>query len=120
MKYEELTGKIIGCAFKVHRRLGPGFPERFYQKALLIELNKSGLLCGSEIEKKVMYEGVLIGTRRLDVIVNDIILVELKAISELDKACYNKILNYLKIFEIEVGLLFNFGQESLVYKRFVN
>ena len=120
MKLEELTGKIIGCAMKVHRKLGPGFPERFYHKAVIIEFEKSGLLFGSEIEKKVMYEGEFLGKRRLDLLVENCVLVELKAIAELDKSSFNTILNYLHIFEIEVGLLINFGKDSLEFRRLVN
>lgn len=119
-KFADLTEKIIGCAMKVHRYFGPGFPEVIYQRALVIELEKLGLACKSEVEKDVYYEEHFIGKRRLDLFVEDKVLVELKAVSELDKAAFNKILNYLHVFKIEVGLLLNFGCESLQYKRFVN
>jgi GxxExxY protein len=79
-----------------------------------------GLKCRAEVEKDIYYEENFIGKRRLDLIVEDKVLVELKAISELDKSSYNKIINYLRIFKVEVGLLLNFGTESLQYKRFIN
>jgi GxxExxY protein len=104
---------------KVHSWFGPGFPEIIYQRSLLIELEKAGLKCRAEVEKDVFYEETFVGKRRLDVIVEENILVELKAIGELDNSCYNKIINYLRVFKIEVGLLLNFGTQSLQFKRFV-
>jgi GxxExxY protein len=118
-KYSDVTEKIIGCAMKVHSWFGPGFPEIIYQRSLLIELEKAGLKCRAEVEKDVFYEETFVGKRRLDVIVEENILVELKAIGELDNSCYNKIINYLRVFKIEVGLLLNFGTQSLQFKRFV-
>ncbi|MGD5408089.1 GxxExxY protein, partial [Xanthomonas citri pv. citri] len=102
LKFPDITGKIIGCAMKVHQFFGQGFPENIYQRALIIELEKVGLKCRSEVEKDVYYEEHFIGKRRLDLIIEDVVLVELKAIAELDKASYNKIVNYLKVFKIEV------------------
>ena len=119
-KYSELTGKIIGCAMKVHRVIGPGFPEIIYTRCLLIELKKSSLSCEAEIEKDIYYEGIKVGSRRLDLIVNNTVIVELKAVTEIEPLFYNQIINYLKIFKIEIGLLINFGNTSLQYKRFAN
>lgn len=104
---------------KVHSWFGPGFPEIIYQRSLLIELERAGLKSRAEVEKDVYYEDVLVGKRRLDIIVEENILVELKAIGELDNGCYNKIINYLRVFKIELGLLLNFGTPSLQFKRFV-
>lgn len=104
---------------KVHRYFGLGFPEIIYQRALMIELEKQGLKCLAEVKKDLYYEERFIGKRRLDLLIEDKVLVEMKAISELDKAAYSKVLNYLNVFKIEVGLLLNFGCESLQYKRFV-
>ena len=118
--HADITEKIIGCAMKVHRYFGLGFPENIYRRALVVELEKIGLKCKAEVEKDIYYAEHFIGKRRLDLIVEDKVLVELKAISELDKAAYNKMINYLNVFKIEVGLLLNFGFESLQYKRFVN
>ena len=119
-KHSELTGKIIGCAMKVHRVIGPGFPEIIYMRCLLIELKNSGLSCEAEIEKDIYYEGIKVGSRRLDLLVNNTVIVELKAVTEVEPIFYNQIINYLKIFKIEVGLLINFGNISLQYRRFAN
>lgn len=105
---------------KVHRVIGPGFPEIIYMRCLLIELKNAGLMCEAEIEKDIFYEGIKVGSRRLDLLVNDIIIVELKAVSEVEPLFYNQVINYLKIFNMEVGLLLNFGNTSLQYRRFAN
>jgi GxxExxY protein len=119
LKYKELTGKIIGCAMKVHRYFGPGFPEIVYHRALKSELAKIGLKFKSEFEKDIYYEEVLISKRRLDLLVEDLVLVELKAVKELDSGDQFQIINYLRVFKIEVGLLLNFGSKSLQYKRYI-
>jgi GxxExxY protein len=119
-RHSELTGRIIGCAMKVHRVIGAGFPEVIYLRCLVIELKKAGLDCEIEVSKDIFYEGINVGARRLDLLVNKIVIVELKAVSEMEPLFYNQIINYLKIFSIEVGLLINFGNSSLQYKRFVN
>jgi GxxExxY protein len=120
MKYAEITQVVIGCAMKVHSYFGMGFPEIIYQRALVIELVNAGLVYGVEIEKDIYYYESFLGKRRLDIVVENKVLLELKAVSELDEACYNKIINYLKVFDLEVGLLLNFGAKSLQFKRFVN
>ena len=120
LKYHELTEKIIGCAMKVHRHFGLGFPEIVYERTLIIELEKIGLKLKQEIEKDIIYDDQLIYKRRLDLIVEDVILVELKAIKEVDNGDYNQILNYLRVFKLEVGLLINFGAPSLQFKRLIN
>jgi len=120
LKYHEITGQVIGCAMKVHRYFGPGFPEIVYQRTLMIELKIIPLVCDSEVEKEIFYEGHLITKRRLDLIVENNILVELKAVVEIDNSCYAQIINYLRVFNIEVGLLLNFGASSLQFKRFIN
>ena len=119
-KHSELTGKIIGCAMKVHRVIGPGFPEIIYMRCLLIELKKSGLSCEAEVERDIYYEGIKVGSRRLDLLVDNKVIVELKAVTEVEPLFYNQIINYLKIFKIEIGLLINFGNISLQYRRFAN
>ncbi len=120
LKYYELTEKIIGCAMKVHRYFGPGFPEIVYAKALMIEFDKLLLKYVHEFEKDIYYEDRYIAKRRLDLFVEGKVLVELKAISQTDDGDVNQIINYLRVFKIEVGLLLNFGAKSLYYKRFVN
>ena len=119
-KHSELTGKIIGCAMKVHRVIGPGFPEIIYMRCLIIELKNSGLSCEAEVERDIYYEGIKVGSRRLDLLVDNKVIVELKAVTEVEPLFYNQIINYLKIFKIEIGLLINFGNTSLQYKRFAN
>ena len=120
LKYHELTEKIIGCAMKVHRYFGPGFPEIVYKRALMVEFEKIGLLYKQEVEKDIIYEGKLIYKRRLDLIVQNIVLLELKATKEVDNGDYNQIINYLRVFKMEVGLLLNFGTLSLQFKRFIH
>ena len=120
LKHHELTEKIIGCAMKVHRHFGLGFPEIVYKRALIIELEKIGLKLKQEIEKDIIYDDRLIYKRRLDLIVEEVVLVELKAIKEIDNGDYNQILNYLRVFKLEVGLLINFGAPSLQFKRLIN
>ena len=119
-KHSELTGKIIGCAMKVHRVIGPGFPEIIYMRCLIIELKNSGLSCEAEVERDIYYEGIKVGSRRLDLLVDNKVIVELKAVTEVEPLFYNQIINYLKIFKIEIGLLINFGNISLQYRRFAN
>lgn len=120
LKYHELTEKIIGCAMKVHRYFGPGFPEVVYKRALIIELRKLGISCREEVVRDIIYEEKTIHKRRLDMLVEDVVLVELKAIKEIDNAEMNQILNYLRVFQIEVGLLLNFGGPSLFFKRYIH
>jgi GxxExxY protein len=97
-----------------------GFPEIVYKRALMIELKKAGLSFESEADRDIIYEQHLIAKRRLDLIVENKVLVELKAISETTNRDLAQIINYLNVFQIEVGLLLNFGQPSLYYKRFIN
>jgi GxxExxY protein len=118
-KYSATTEKIIGCAMKVHSWFGPGFPEIIYQRSLLIELEKAGLKCKAEVEEDVYYQDAFVGKRKLDIIVEERILLELKATAELDNSCYNKMMNYLRVFKVEVGLLLNFGTPSLQFRRFI-
>lgn len=120
MKYSELTENIISAAMKIHRSLGPGFPEIIYQRAFEVELKTRVITFKAEQELPVFYEGVLVGKRRLDLLVEGKVLVELKAVSEIEKKHMNQTLNYLEAFNVEIGLLLNFGLESLQIKRFIN
>ncbi len=120
LKYSELTEIIISAAMKVHRSLGPGFPEIIYQRAVEVELKNRNIVFKAEQELPVFYEGVLVGKRRLDLLVENKILIELKAVSEWEKKHFNQVLNYLEAFDVEIGLLLNFGLESLQIKRFIN
>lgn len=120
MIYEELTHKIIGCAMKVHSTLGNGFQEVIYQRALAIEMRKQGLDFTREMEMIIYYEEEEIGTRRVDFFVEGKIMVELKAIIELNDSNLNQCRNYLEAYNLPVGLLINFGSNSLQYKRIYN
>ena len=120
-KHSDLTHKIIGCAMQVHSHLGNGFQEVIYQRALAIELVKAGLNFEREWEVPIFYKDIIepIGTRRVDFLIDRIVLVELKAQIELNDTHINQILNYLKAYKMEVGLLINFGEKSLKFKRLV-
>jgi len=120
-KYSDITEKIIGASITVHKSLGGGnFTENIFHRALLLELSENGLAYESEKEMSVHYKGKLIGKKRVDVLVNEKVLIELKVVSQLEKIHFNQVINYPKVFNLEVGLLVNFGTESLQVKRFVN
>ena len=119
-KYSELTSKIIGCAMRVHSALGNGFQEVIYQRALKIEMTDSGLAFSREQEMPVYYKSQKIGTRRVDFLVKDVISVELKALIKLEDVHLAQAINYLEVYDLEVGLLINFGSKSLEFKRIVN
>ena len=120
MKYEDITKRIIGCAMKVHSTLGNGFQEVIYQRALAIEMSYSGLSFEREKEMEIFYRGESIGTRRVDFFVEGCIMVELKAITELADVHLAQAMNYLEAYNMEVGLLINFGARSLEFKRIHN
>lgn len=120
MKYEELTHKIIGCAMKVHSTLGNGFQEVIYQRALAIEMQNQGLRFQREMEMTIFYEGVDIGTRRVDFFVEDKIMVELKALIKLEDVHLAQAMNYCQAYNLPIGLLINFGAKSLAFKRVYN
>ncbi len=119
-KYSKLTGSVIGCAMKVHTDLGCGFPEVIYQRSLAIELKEHNISFLREVSIPLVYNSVEVGKRQADFIVEEKVLVELKAVSELNGTHFNQILNYLTAYKIEVGLLINFGESSLTFKRFIN
>lgn len=120
MLHEELTKKIIGCAMEVHKRLGNGFQEVIYQRALKIEMNLAGLSFAREMEMFIFYRDIEIGTRRVDFFVEEKIMVELKALIKLEDVHLAQAMNYLEAYKMEVGLLFNFGAKSLEFKRVHN
>ena len=119
-KYEEITKKIIGAAMKVHSSLGNGFQEVIYQRALQIELRKLGLQFIREFNMPIFYDGEQIGERRVDFFVEGVISVELKAKEVLEKVHFAQARNYLEAYNLEVGLLLNFGTISLECKRLEN
>jgi GxxExxY protein len=121
LKYADLTQKIIGGSFEVHKFLGNGFQEVIYQRALAYEMGLAGLNFAREIEQQIFYKDLPqpIGTRRADFVVEDKVLVELKAVIQLEDVHLAQALNYLKVYKLEVGLLINFGSRSLTFKRLV-
>lgn len=117
MKYEEFTHQVIGLAMKVHSTIGMGFQEVIYQRCLRIEFEKEDLPYVREFEMPVMYEGTQVGTRRVDFLINEKIMVEIKATSELTDVHLTQAKNYLEAYDLDVGLLINFGTPSLEFKR---
>lgn len=120
MKHEEITHKIIGCAMKVHSTLGNGFQEVIYQRALAIEFQKQDISYQREMEMTIFYEGIDIGTRRVDFFVEENIMVELKALIKLEDVHLAQAMNYCQAYGLPIGLLINFGAKSLEFKRVYN
>lgn len=113
----ELTHKIIGCAMEVHGIMGNGFQEVIYQRALEQEMALQGLEFSREFEMEIHYKGVQIGTRRVDFFVEGLIMVELKAVIQLEDVHLAQAINYLEAYKMDIGLLINFGSRSLQFKR---
>jgi GxxExxY protein len=120
MKHEDLTRRIIASAMKVHSTLGNGFQEVIYQRALEIEFPYHNLAFEREKEMPIFYCGQEIGTRRVDFFVENLIMVELKAVIQLEDAHLAQAMNYLEAYNMEIGLLINFGAKSLQFKRVHN
>jgi len=119
-KYSELTSRIIGCAMEVHSILGNGFQEVIYQRAMAIEFQLQGIHYFREKEMQVFYKTRKVGTRRVDFLVEEIISTELKATTQLTPTHLAQAINYLEAYNLEVGLLINFGCTSLQFHRLVN
>ena len=117
MEHSEVTQKIIGCAMKVHGTLGPGFLESVYQNALALELRKVGMKVECEKRIQVTYDGVVVGDFVADMLINEHILVENKAVQVLASAHEVQLVNYLTATGIDIGLLLNFGAARLEFKR---
>lgn len=115
--HSELTGKIIGCAMEVHKALGNGFQEVIYQRALEIEMAQQGLSFSREHEMDIFYKGIKIGNRRVDFFVEEKVMVEIKAVIQLEDVHLAQAINYLEAYGLKVGLLLNFGSRSLQFKR---
>ncbi|HNP08284.1 MAG TPA: GxxExxY protein [Cyclobacteriaceae bacterium] len=114
---DELTYSIIGCAMKVHNTLGNGFQEVIYQRCLALELEKKHIKFARELEMPIYYEDTEVGTRRADFVIEEKVLVEIKAVIKLEDVHLAQVLNYLQAYRIDIGLLINFGSNSLEYKR---
>jgi GxxExxY protein len=119
-QHGEITKRIIGCAMNVHSILGNGFQEVIYQRALGIEFSENSLKFQRELEMDVFYKEKQIGTRRVDFLVEEKIIVELKAIIQLEEVHLAQAINYLEAYNLEIGLLINFGAKSLEFKRLLN
>lgn len=119
-KYSELTAKIIGGAMTVHAKLGNGFQEVIYQRALAIELSLIGLEFAREFEMPISYRDLQIGTRRVDFFIENKISLEIKATTKLEDVHIAQAKNYLEAYNLEIGLLINFGETSLQFKRLLN
>ena len=117
---DPLSFGIIGSAMKVHRELGHGFQEVIYQRCLAIELEKAGLNFSREKECNIYYDGQIVGTRRADFVVNDKIIIELKALINIDDIHLVQSKNYLVLYNFPSGLLLNFGSPSLQVKKIFN
>jgi GxxExxY protein len=113
----DLTGRIIGSAMEVHRHLGNGFQELIYQRALSIEMNLRGIEHEREKEMPLEYKGFNIGTRRVDFFVENKIMVEIKAIIQLEDVHLAQAINYLEAYRLDIGLLINFGNTKLQFRR---
>ena len=119
-KYSELTGRVISCAMTVHSALGNGFQEVIYQRALEIEMVDKGLSFSREHEMPIYYKEQQVGARRVDFLVDGLVSVELKAVIELEDIHLAQAINYLEAYDLEIGLLINFGARSLQFKRVFN
>jgi GxxExxY protein len=120
MSLDEITYKINGCAMKVHNTLGNGFQEVIYQRCLAIELERAGLNFGREIEQTIYYDSIRVGTRRADFVVEGQVIVELKAVINLEDAHLAQAKNYVVAYDFPIGLLINFGSTSLQFKKVFN
>ncbi len=119
LAHEELTGRIIACAIEVHKALGPGFLESVYEAAMVVELKRAGLKVESQKPLPIFYREILVGEHRLDLLVENLIVVELKAISELEDIHFAIVRSYLKAASLEHGLLLNFATMPLMVKRVI-
>ncbi len=119
LEHEELTERIIGAAIEVHRRLGPGFIESVYEKALIIELSKRGMKVDDQCRIVITYDGQPVGKHRLDLIVEDLIVLELKAVKGLEEIHFAVVRSYLRAADKNHGLLMNFNRPTLEVKRVI-
>jgi len=119
LEHEMLTERIIGAAIEVHRRCGPGFLESIYENALVIELRKRGVSVEAQVEISIDYDGVEVGRHRLDLLVENTIVVELKSIKNLEDIHFAIVRSYLRASNRKHGLLLNFAKVTLEIKRVI-
>ncbi len=120
LEYEQLTERIIGCAIEVHKKLGPGFLESIYENAFIIELQKQNLQIEKQREVAIKYDNIEVGRHRLDLIVDDTIVVELKALRNIEDVHFAIVKSYLKALGKEHGLIINFAKKLLEVKRVIH
>jgi len=119
LEHEDLTDKIIGCAIEVHKKLGPGFLESIYENAFTIELQKHNLQVERQRDVVIKYDGIEVGRHRLDLIIDDTIVVELKAVKNIEDIHFAIVRSYLRALGKEHGLLINFSKKVLEVKRVI-
>ena len=117
LEHEELTGRIIGAAIRVHTELGPGFIESIYEEVLALELQAAGIPFERQMVIRVLYRGQQVGEHRLDLLVDKTVVVELKAVGELENIFFARTRSYLKALDLKHGLLLNFAAMPLTIKR---
>lgn len=117
LELEDLSGRVIGAAIDVHQELGPGYVESFYETALCIALSKRGISFQKQCSVSVKYEGIEVGRHRLDLIVEKVLVVELKAVQAITRNHYATLNSYLKATGLTNALLLNFSEAKLVIKR---
>ena len=120
LEHEKLTERIIGCAIEVHKRLGPGFLESIYENAFVIELQRENLQVEQQREVVIKYDGLEVGRHRLDLIIDDTIVVELKAVKSIEDVHFAIVKSYLKALGKEHGLIINFSKPVLEVKRVIH
>jgi len=116
-KHSEITSNIIKSFYNVYNKLGYGFLEKVYENAMMIELEKQGLKCKNQVPIVVYYDNIIVGDYIADIIVNEKVIVELKAVKEIIPIHHVQLVNYLKATRIEVGLLLNFGVIPQQFRR---
>ena len=117
--FEDLSGKIIGAAIKVHRELGSAYEEKIYQRALYLEFQKAKLSFAREKEINIKYQGVTLGKKKLDFVVDNKIIIELKKSDEINNVHIAQVVSYLKTLGLQLGLILNFGLSKLQIKRVI-
>lgn len=119
-KHSAITAKIIGCSMEVHKHLGNGFQEVIYQRALEEEFILQGVAFQREFEMTVFYKEKVVGTRRVDFLIEDVVSLEMKGLTKLEDVHLAQAINYLEAYNLEIGMLINFGAKSLEYRRLIN
>ena len=118
--HSDITAEILNVAFEVHKIIGSGFAESIYLRSMIIEFGLRNVEVDPEIELPIYYKSIRVGSRRADLLIKKKVIVELKAVTELNDNHLAQAINYLEAFNLEVGLLINFGSKSLQYKRVIN